>query len=882
MKRVLRRSRGSLGPKRSNGVGLSCGLSLYSAAAIALAGLPAYAHAAPAQWSSARKSFSIPEQDLSTGLLAFSQQAGVQLVLNPSDVRGYRSHNVFGKLPAAAALETLLGSSPLAAEWSGEHTLVIKPRNVRLVAMREPAAVAPAAPRDAAPAPSSSEAYQLSDVIVTAEKRSMNVQKVPIAITALTGERLAASGVNDISKLADLVPNFDFGEAFGSAKLAIRGIGYSNLSTGAEGSVAYNLNDVYIARPAGQIGNFYDVERIEVLRGPQGTLYGRNATGGLINIYTKRPTNEWTGFGQMTIGNYNNLIVEGGVGGPVNNQVGVRLAFFGEDRDGYGKNIISGRDVDDAQTRAGRLTVALQPTSNFTVTVIGDVGRERSSAHGIHLIAQRGLTGEPGVSGLPVAGIQLGGVAVLDDYDVASDIDPRYERHAGGVTVDAKLELGATTLRSISAWRHVRYSLNSDLDGASLPLNQIFYNERSDTYTQELNLNHSGERVDVTAGAYLFVEDLKGSFWTPLAYDPTTFALSPGDWRANYGAGGDLGTAAIAGFAQLSYRATDRLTLIAGGRYSTEKKTDNDLYTDFVTSTRFLDAADFNHPNPPFAAPFKSSKRWNSFTPKFGVNFQYTPQTLLYASISKGFKAGIFNLGGTQVIPVAGGGVVLKNPPVNPETVWAYEAGMKTKLADNRLRLNIAGFYYDYSDLQLTKIDGQNVVLTNAASARIYGIEVETTYNPIEHLTLNLNGAWLHARFTDFFNSDQGRLSLGLQDLSGNRLPQSPEFTVSGGVEYSVPVGSGSVIGSAQAIWSSRTYFDEFNIPEISQPAYAKLDLSLAYRAPNGLEVTGFVNNVTNKKTLETAYQSTNLTGYPINGFLAPPRTYGVRVRYSF
>ena len=720
------------------------------------------------------------------------------------------------------------------------------------------------------------------DIVVTAEKRAVSVQKVPIAITALTGESLAQNGVNDISKLAESVPNFDFGEAFGAAKLAIRGIGYSNLSTGAEGSVAYNLNDVYIARPAGQIGNFYDVQRVEVLRGPQGTLYGRNATGGLVNIYTNRPTDEWTGYGQVTVGNYNDMIVEGAAGGPLNEDVGVRFAFFGENRDGYGKNIISGNDVDDAKTRAARLTLALKPASNLDVTIIGDIGRERSSGRGTRLIAQRGLTGEPGVSGLPTAGVQLGGTVVIKDYDIASDIDPRYRRDSGGITVDAKLDLGSVTLRSISAWRHTQFSLNSDLDGSSLGLNQIFYNENSDVYSQEFNVNYTSDRVNLTAGGFMFIEDLRGFFWTPLAYDATTFALSPGDWRANYGAGGHLKTTALAGFAQLSFRATDRLTLVVGGRYSTEKKTDTDLYTDFVTSTRYLDSADFDNFNPPFAAPFKSSKRWNSFTPKVGINFQMSPQTLLYGSVSKGFKAGLFNLGGTQVIPVAGGGVVLNNPPVDPETVWAYEAGLKTRLFDDMLRLNVAGFYYDYSDLQLTKIDGQNVVLTNAAAAELYGIEVETTFKPTDRLTLNLNGSWLHSKFTEFTNSDQGRPGLGLLDLSGNRLPQAPKFTVGGGVEYGIPTSSGAVVARAQGFWSSRVYFDEFNIDEISQPAYAKLDLSLAYRAKAGFEVTGFVNNVTNEKTIETAYQSSSLTGFPINGFLAPPRTYGVRARYEF
>lgn len=826
----------------------------------------------------------LPAQAMSKSLRQIAEITGLQVIFTDSRITQKASRALSGSFTPREMLERLMQASGYEFTISG-NIVRIYPARHPVIARTSATAVSAASsmsmqPEEVAAAPE--PALPPGDIIVTAEKRAVSVQKVPIAVTAITGETLARSGVNDVARLAERVPNFDFGEAFGSAKLAIRGIGFSNFSTGAEGSVAYNLNDVYIARPAGQLGNFYDVERVEVLRGPQGTLYGRNATGGLVNIYTNRPTNEWGGYGQVTVGNYNNLIVEGAAGGPINDQLGVRLAFFGENRDGYGENIITGNDIDDAKTRAARLTVLLKPSSDFTITVIGDIGRERSAARAAHLVGQRGLTGEPGVSGLPVAGIQLGGVAVINDYDVASDVDPRYRRNTGGVTIDAKLELGDVTLRSISAWRYTKYSLNSDLDGTSLALNQIFYDEKSNAYTQEFNVNYSGDRLDVTAGGYLFIENLNGFFWTPLAYDPVTFALSPGNWRANYGAGGRLKTRGLAGFAQLSYRLTDRLTLIAGGRYSTEKKTDVDLYTDFVRSIQFLDAADFVNFNPPFAVPFTSSKRWDSFTPKVGINFQITPQSLLYASVSKGFKAGIFNLGGTQVIPLAGGGFLLNNPPVNPESVWAYEAGLKTRLLDDRLRFNAAGFYYKYSDLQLTKIDGQNVVLTNAATARIYGIEVESTFDPVQSLSLNLSGSWLHARFTDFFNSDQGRPGLGLQDVSGNRLPQSPEFTVSGGIEHRIPMGNGQIVSRAQGFWSSRVYFDEFNIPEISQPSYAKLDLSLGYQSNHGFEVTAFVNNVTDKKTLETAYQSTNLTGFPINGFLAPPRTYGLRVRANF
>ncbi|WP_157783616.1 TonB-dependent receptor, partial [Rhizorhabdus wittichii] len=447
------------------------------------------------------------------------------------------------------------------------------------------------------------------DIVVTAEKRSTSIQKVPVAVTALSGEAMARSGINDIVTLAARVPNFNFGETFGAAKLSIRGISFSNLSTGAEGSVAYNLNDVYIARPAGQLGNFYDIDRVEVLRGPQGTLYGRNATGGAVNVYTARPTKSWTGFGQLTVGNYNDIIVEGGVGGPLTDNIGVRLAFFGRDRDGYGKNVLTGNDVDDANVRGGRLTLSYTPATNFSAEVIADIGRERDHSNVMRVIAQRGLSGDPGVSGFPIYAVQLGARVLIKDYDIAANIDTQYRRHTGGVAVNLKWDLGDLNIRSLSAWRRTHFQLATDIDGSSADFARIYYDELSNQYSQEFDLTYTGKAIDLTAGAFAFAENLNGFFWTPgtirTAPRPgaPTGLPQPGLFIGNFAAGGKLETRAYAIFGQASWHVTDQLTLIAGARYSTEKKFDGDLYTDF-TQTLFRQPAGFDPLTPPLSGPF--------------------------------------------------------------------------------------------------------------------------------------------------------------------------------------------------------------------------------------------------------------------------------------
>lgn len=719
---------------------------------------------------------------------------------------------------------------------------------------------------------------RLEEVIVTAEKRQASIQDVPIAVTALFGDSLQQQGINDVAAIAVKIPNFDFGESFGAAKLSIRGISYSNLSTGAEGSVAYNLNGVYVSRPAAQLGSFFDVDRVEVLRGPQGTLYGRNATGGAVNIYTAKPGEYWSGFAQLSLENYEHRILEGAVGGPLGDNLGVRLAVFDQQRDGYGKNIVTGKDVDTIDASSARATFAWTPSSVLSIDLIADTSHQKDASRATRTIAQRGLTGEEGVSGEPILGVQLGGTALLQQFDIASDIQPRYSRRSEGLTLDASWDVSdSLTVRSLTAYRSSEFTLNSDLDGTDVALSQIFYDEESVQYSQEFNVHYSGDRLQWTAGAYIFDEEIDGVFWTPGAPPQ-----DPGNFLAAYAAGGTISTRAYAVFGQLEYALTDQLAVILGGRFSSEEKEDEDLYTDFVTDTKFLEPADLDRPNPPLSGPFEQSERWDSFTPKVGVNYHLNQDTLLYGSVSEGFKAGVFNLGATSVIPVGGGEVALSNPAVDPESVWAYEVGVKSDLLDQSLRLNSAAFYYDYSDLQLTKIVGLLATLTNAAKAEIYGLEVEAEYQASESLNVQLTGGWLHARFSEFDSTDPGRPTLGIQDLSGNQLPQAPEFSVGLGVEYSVFLPRGVLKPSLQANWRSRNYFDEFNIEAISQAEHTKVDLSLSYADESGFELVAFVRNLTDEETLETAYQSSGRLGYNINGFLSPPRTYGIRARYTF
>lgn len=733
----------------------------------------------------------------------------------------------------------------------------------------------------------------IGDIVVTAQKRQSSVDKVPVAVTAISGGDLARLAIDDVQSIAARVPNFNYSEAFGSAKISLRGVSYNNLSTGGEGSIAYNLNDVYVSRPSGQVGNFYDVDRVEVLRGPQGTLYGRNATGGTFNLYTARPTWETDGFAQFTVGSQAETTFEGAFSDAlVDDKLAARIAVYGTRREGYGENIFNGKDVDDNRQWSGRLSLLAKPAANFSVLIVGDYGRQSDRSNSPHHIADSGTTGEPGTDGRPSAGVQLGGNPLFKFYDVNVNFDPKYDRTGGGALVDAELKLDDVTLRSISAWRHTHYRQQSDLDESAAKYVRIFYGEDANQYSQEFNLNYTSRAFDLTLGAYGFIENLDGFISVPLfdlSLDNTTFApvvpgspnstnYSPGVEAANYYGGGSLLTHAFAAYGQADVHVDDRLTVSLGGRFSTEKKKEGDLYTDYLNAFTYLLPFDPASPKP--KGPFVQSKKWNSFTPKVGVNFQMTPDTLLYGSISKGFKAGLFNLGAASALP--GRPNAVSNPAVDPETVWAYEAGFKTRMLDNRLRLALAAFYYDYSDMQLTKVLQTVVQLTNAAKARIYGVEYEVAYRPVDNLTLSVNGGWLHARFTEFMTGDPARASLGQLDLTGNRLPQAPEFANTANIDWKMPLATGDITFHGDVFWTSKVYFSEFNRSVVSQAAYAKANASIGWSNGHGLSILAFMKNIFDERTVDTAYVGSGYYGYPVSGFLAPPRTYGVRARMDF
>lgn len=728
----------------------------------------------------------------------------------------------------------------------------------------------PAFAQDAAPAPAEEAAQEgsLGDIVVTAQRRAESVQKIPIAVSAIGGAALAERGAIDLTSIGFSVPGFNVSEQIGQARLTLRGIGVDNISTGSESSVAFNQDGIFFSRSAAALASFYDVERVEVLRGPQGTLYGRNATGGSVNILTNKPGFETHGGVSLTYGNYDTINAEAYISGALSDTVAARLSGQIQNHDGYGTNITTGTDIDSKHSQAIRGQILLKPDDRLSILLAADYYHAKDRSNTYHYFGPAGqdLAGNP----ITPTAILLGGVVPDSARDVASVRDPRTRAEFWGARADINYELSDEwTFRSLTAYRDSKFSLLTDINPLGVNLFPLDLGETSKQWTQELQLNWDTDNNKLVVGAFYLREKIDGFLAAP--FNLLAFG-GPDLFVQGFFAGGRLKTKAAAIFAQDTYSVTDALRLTLGARYSWERKTVRDQSDfDFV---RLFDPA-----NVPLTPINNARKTFKSFTPKIGVDFDIAPRTMLYASFSKGFKAGTFNLGSA-------------GPALSPEKVDAYEIGLKTTTLDSRLRANLSAFYYEYSDLQVGKVQGQLVVLENAAAAEIYGVEGEFTFEPVDRFIVGLNASYLHARFKNYITADQARPAgdgstvdengVPAFNLSGKHLPQAPNYTIDLSAEYSFDLGSGTLTLRGESQWSDRIYFSAFNRDEVSQPAFDVQNAFITYKTDNGMRLTGFIRNIGNKTIRASGQVATTLLGSPVVGFVKPPRTYGLTLAFDY
>lgn len=699
-----------------------------------------------------------------------------------------------------------------------------------------------------------SEPTAFDEIIVTAQRRETSIQDTPLAINALGGDEMASRQITDLESLSAALPNVNFGRNVGFARIAIRGVGLDTTTTGQEGRVAYHLDGVYISRPSATGGTFFDIDRVEVVRGPQGTLYGRNATAGAINVITNNPSENLEGYIRTTVGNYNLIMSEGAIGGPIAGPVSARVAGQIVKRDGFSKNLFLGNDHDDQDTWSLRGKIRFEPSDDFDLVISGDYHSEDDRNYTYHYLG-------PGKAGVVPLGQRLGGSTAADPRDNYADSPTTNRRTFRGLSAVANWRLPWATLTSISGYRDSRVRWSSDQDNTEVAVTVFNMVERSKQYSQELRLAGDFGRGNWLVGGYYFKENIFGYN----DFTPMTRAVTGGPNTLARGLyyGGDIEAESYAVFGQVDFEITDALILQLGARYSDESK----RVDEFTTR---LDLATAPTADPVIRATQKASVSADSFSPRVGLQYKLSRDAMVYASYSKGFKSGGFNLGAI-------------NPAYAPEELTSYEIGLKADWLDGRLRTNLSAFDYSYDNLQVQKLVGATVQVVNAASAKIRGIEAELKAIPVEHLELGIDMSFFDSKYRNFSTADPARAELGVIDLSGNRLSQAPDYTISASAQYTVPTAVGDFRFRIESRWVDRVYFSPFNVEETSQDANSKINLFLNYKHRDGRwTASAFVRNLTDKTTVASSQVSASLFGFPVLGAFDPPRTYGFELGHAF
>jgi iron complex outermembrane receptor protein len=700
----------------------------------------------------------------------------------------------------------------------------------------------------AANQPATRSESSIEEVTVTAERRSASVQKTAIAITALDADFLKRTKTESLEDVANFVPGLTFDRTSNFVQLSIRGIGLSQYNLGGEPGVAIYVDGVYLARPFALDAVLDDLARVEVLRGPQGTLYGRNATGGAINLISNAPTSDVEGSLGVTVGNYGALETQGVLSGPLNSDGSLRgrITFVTDEHDGYTENLYTGKDIQNLREGSGRGQLVDDVTSNFTVSLAADYTHEHDS----------GPIFKPGtISPYPLPGAVpgtvfpqgfapfLGGQTSPNPWQVYLDGPQDYEFTGEGGSVKAVWDMGWATLTSLTAYRSTKFHLLGDLDGTDIFFLNEDLAERAQQTSEEIQLaSKDGGPLSWIIGGFAYHEN----GYLDYLFDVALFGGTLHDLATQR-------TTSYAGFGEANYNITDALKATVGLRYSVDEKSLNE-------SSDLLGTTGYNTVN----------ANWGAFTPKFVLSYDLDPDKMLYVSATRGFKSGGFNIG------------ALQNTAYNPEYVWSYEAGLKSRWFDGRLQANLDAFYYDYSNLQVTQYFVGKTIITNAASAQADGVEAEIIAIPIDNLTLNMSLGYMDATFTNFSEVDSLRPLLGTLNLDGNSLPRAPKLKTELGAQYDWPLANGDALSARYDYsYQSKLYFTEFNTPYAASGSYSLSDARVSYETGDGhWEFAVFGKNLFNKAVL------TNVTVSAVNGgtieSYGNPRTYGVQIKYNF
>ena len=700
------------------------------------------------------------------------------------------------------------------------------------------------------------DAGGLQDIVVTAQKRSENLQKVPIAIAAVSGEQLAATGITSTNALSSAVPGVSLNTTAQNFSPHIRGIGTTAFGIGVENPVALVVDGVYYASALMGLADLSDVDQVAVLKGPQGTLFGRNATGGVIQLTTREPKDDFGGEIRSELDQYmtsrNFLYVTGGVTDDLKGNLSVKYATQGE---GWGKNIQTGQDVHkidyDVQLRSKWNWTASDST---TVKLALDYAKQKNSL---------GPNLSPGTQTTYLPGFGVNNFS-SNPYDINSAFNEKNRFWMGGAGLTIEQDLGVARLVSISAFRKYKYSTGFNATASVVPTIEIDFDWKGRQFTQELQLVSQGnDRLKWTLGAYYInsqdrFDPINTSLFAPLAgTDPFGNLVGVGTNVLN----NKLTAESISGFGQATFEIVDGTRLTGGFRYTYEKR------SQAGTSTFLADGF------PVGSTTFNDSFSVKKPTWRIAIDQDIGDRSMVYASYNRGFKSGGFN------------GITPSKPAYRPEKLDAYEIGLKTELLDRTLRLNPAVFYYKYQDIQVSRFNQGNTFIFNGAGAELYGIDLDAQWQATESFKLFGGLEWLHAKFTNFPVADiftpipGGGVAGSTGSVTGNRLPYAPKFTFNIGANYSTELAGSKIDLNVSDSYSGKFYGEVDN--RLFQKAYHMLNASATATLPGERLSVGIWGRNLLDKLVATQMSTQGPLGDTFD-YANAPRTYGVTVRYKF
>ena len=684
-----------------------------------------------------------------------------------------------------------------------------------------------------------SEAGEVGVILISPEGRAVDPQQVSKTVNHFREAELDSLGTGSTFDLQYRTPGFVFKTNAVLGQPYLRGVGSDLISAGAEASVATFMDGIYLPRAFDSIVDFYDLERVEVIKGPQGVHLGRNVVGGAVSIHTRDPEPFKTAYADVLYGSYDKRQLRGAVNLPLGSPgLVLRLAGTVNARDGYSENIYLNEDADDERALGLRGKLLWAPSSDLRLLLgINHISENSSRALAAHPDPEQGING----------GILLGGTVPDDPRQITANLSPKIDVLSNRYTARLNWKNRLGELVSSTAWLDERGSVALDLDGTEVDFSSNHPWADSRVFMQEFRLQSEEAAVlSWVAGLHFLHEDTRQALDIRL---PLSGMRRVPD--------GTVGNISYAAFGQIAWRFRDRWRAKAGLRYSYDRRK-IDLVETVTTSAGSA------------VNTQRETRDWEAVTPELVVEYSASSDRLYYASVARGYKAGGFNTSTVQ-------------PAFDPEYLLAYEAGLKSAWRDGRVLFNAALFYYDYQDMQLQALApdapvGTFPIVTNAAKSRVQGADLEVRYRPKWNYGVTLAATLLDARFEEFVTVDPNNPGDD-PDRAGKPLPQAPDVSLNLMADYGWMTDFGRFTLNAGYRYQSEMYFSIYADPAVRQPAYGLFDAGLDFQDRKGRWYASlYVRNITDELYAQNIFRNDPLLG--VKRYWGPPRTLGLRVGY--